>query len=662
MARSWLLARYGVPTETPLPAVFESEDGIQEADEGLVERIEDLTKVQGEPSCLVCRKIISILHGEHHEYYVHLGHPADLLWSKCEFHPRIIAHLLSNIEEPTTTLSGHNIYVKSGDSPTSLQLFHKRSYAEWYELMEYSHLGNTKGFGRSINPDWVNLDQLATWERYCTYLHGENCRLPTHLNNKFSIRLGMLIDTHEMCLTKSEGTETYVALSYVWGVVPMLKTTIANLHSLQQPGVLAHAIAKLQIPLTIVNAIYITQKLGMRYLWVDALCIVQDDDTIRDYQIQNMGSIFANGSLTVIAAEGEHSNHGISGIRDLSHPRQLTQDIFALPNGIRVCHVPSVYNMATKWDTRGWTYQEEFFSSRSLIFGRSRVSWKCRNSELREDLEIDRPSIPIPQGMGSLENFIGNSWPDLVSYAIACGEWDNMSWDCATEFVKIDYLGYYKLTNVRTINILDWYTGSAEASHGQRRKIPLTWRKYAYLFDNDTDPVPPGWTRYPFDPRTLSDAAKQGAPDKLSVTTIFKHDSDNRSEFWWPVPTAVEHTAANLGFTVLATWNCRVPEHLSEIIAMDALLKFNKALFTGHSLELVAISRGYALLHRVSLNKMGLDELSLSEHPKVSDVYECYNVLWIKWENGVAYRHGLGRVLKSVWEAQGLETVEVVLG
>jgi hypothetical protein len=111
---------------------------------------------------LVCRKIISILHGEHHEYYVHLGHPADLLWSKCEFHPRIIVHLLSNIEEPTTTLSGHNIYVKSGDSPASLQLFHKRSYAEWYELMEYSHLGNTKGFGRSINPDWVNLDQLAT--------------------------------------------------------------------------------------------------------------------------------------------------------------------------------------------------------------------------------------------------------------------------------------------------------------------------------------------------------------------------------------------------------------------------------------------------------------------------------------------------------------------
>jgi hypothetical protein len=96
--------------------------------------------------------------------------------------------------------------------------------------------------------------------------------------------------------------------------------------------------------------------------------------------------------------------------------------------------------------------------------------------------------------------------------------------------------------------------------------------------------------------------------------------------------------------------------------AMDALPKFNKALFTGHSLELVAISRGYALLHRVSLNKMGLDELSLSEHPKVSDVYEYYNVLWIKWGNGVAYRHGLGRVLKSVWEAQGLETVEVVLG
>ena len=80
-------------------------------------------------------------------------------------------------------------------------------------------------------------------------------------------------------------------------------------------------------------------------------------------------------------------------------------------------------------------------------------------------------------------------------------------------------------------------------------------------------------------------------------------------------------------------------------------------------LEVVAISQGYAL-HPVfeSWFGDGIDELALGELPKVSDRYEFYNVLWIKWGNGVAYRHGIGRVLKSIWESRGLETVEVALG
>jgi Heterokaryon incompatibility protein (HET) len=246
-------------------------------------------------------------------------------------------------------------------------------------------------------------------------------KYPHIYTKKFSLQPDFLIDTYEMCLTKSEGKENYVALSYVWGDVPTLKTTIENLSSMQQPGALANAIAKLQIPLTIAHTIHLIQKLDMRYLWVDSICIVQDDNIIKNHQIENMGSIFANASLTIIAAEGQHSNHGISGIRGLSEPRQSTQHIFALPNGIRVCHEPSINVTATKWDTRGWTYQEDFFSSRKLIFGGARVTWKCRNVEFREDFEMDCPTRAKPQGMATLENFISNGWPDLFSYAIACG-------------------------------------------------------------------------------------------------------------------------------------------------------------------------------------------------------------------------------------------------
>lgn len=636
--------------------------------------------------------------------------------------------------------------------------------------MKYSHLGENKGFGISIDPDWIDLDQLQTWEQYCSQVHGESCRLSTHLYEEFSVRPILLIDTYEMCLAKPEGEENYVALSYVWGDVPTLKTTIENLSSLQHPGALADAIARLLIPLTVVHAIYLIQKLDMRYLWVDSLCILQDDGITKQHQIDNMGSIFANASLTIIAAEGEHSNHGISGIRELSQPRKSAQDIFALPNGVRVCHEPTVHYEATKWNTRGWTYQENFFSSRRLIFGGARVTWNCRNAEFREDFAMNRPRRPKPHGLATVENFIENGWPDLYSYALACqtfngryftyardanlafagicsvlcakynggflhglpemffdvallwqpgrelkrrsssatsatrlpesllpswswmgwhGEWGNESWDTADEFIKMNYLGTYQLTNARTIKTLDWYTGFAEASRQNWRKIPVTRQKYAHLFNNDTDPVPSGWTRHAFDFRTLSDAEKQNAPDKLSVTTIYKRDSDKISEFWWPIPTAGEDSSENvlppqtdlLFFTTSRAWfycardvkkwrpgaSLRDKEgkwvgymNFHDKDTLDALPNFSRESFVGDLLELVAISQGYAF-HRLSC-RAGLDELDLGERPKDSDLYEYYNVLWIKWDNGVAYRHGLGRVLKSIWESQGLDEVEVVLG
>jgi hypothetical protein len=47
---------------------------------------------------------------------------------------------------------------------------------------------------------------------------------------------------------------------------------------------------------------------------------------------------------------------------------------------------------------------------------------------------------------------------------------------------------------------------------------------------------------------------------------------------------------------------------------------------------------------------------------EILSYYEYYNVLWIEWENGIAYRKALGRVYKEAWEAQELEEVDIVLG
>jgi hypothetical protein len=76
-----------------------------------------------------------------------------------------------------------------------------------------------------------------------------------------------------------------------------------------------------------------------------------------------------------------------------------------------------------------------------------------------------------------------------------------------------------------------------------------------------------------------------------------------------------------------------------------------------NNLELVTISRGYTYDYSPAIA-----EWYHEERPKLDKKYEFYNVLWIKWEEGIAYREGLGRIVKSVWEQQVLETIDLVLG
>jgi len=85
---------------------------------------------------------------------------------------------------------------------------------------------------------------------------------------------------------------------------------------------------------------------------------------------------------------------------------------------------------------------------------------------------------------------------------------------------------------------------------------------------------------------------------------------------------------------------------------------------TGDQCELIAISKG-------SLRKREPDEYTpiklfeeVDAFPELIDkkLYEFYNVLWIEWKDGIAYRKALGRVTKEAWERQDLEEADILLG
>jgi len=80
----------------------------------------------------------------------------------------------------------------------------------------------------------------------------------------------------------------YVALSYCWGGTQKVVTTLRTLSEH------INTISLEILPRTIRDAIQVTKQLGIRFLWVDSLCIVQDDGVDKDKEIKLMGGIYKN--------------------------------------------------------------------------------------------------------------------------------------------------------------------------------------------------------------------------------------------------------------------------------------------------------------------------------------------------------------------------------
>jgi hypothetical protein len=95
---------------------------------------------------------------------------------------------------------------------------------------------------------------------------------------------------------------------------------------------LSHSERKLGVPKTLTDAILVVRLLEERYLWVDSLCIIQDDEAMKYHQINNMASIFANASITIISRQGDDANYGLRGLSEICQPRNIYQDLFKLGN------------------------------------------------------------------------------------------------------------------------------------------------------------------------------------------------------------------------------------------------------------------------------------------------------------------------------------------
>lgn len=170
----------------------------------------------------------------------------------------------------------------------------------------FAFLSTPRSDARLVTTTEIDIDLVQYWTTRCEHQHAEKCAAP-HLDDTggrrgFSLRA---IDVYQMCIVDLSEQEEYVALSYVWGGVPAYRLLKSNVYTLMEWGGLIEEWSK--IPQTIRDAIQLTQRMGRRYLWVDSLCLIQDDYDDMKLGVNSMGDIYEQSFLAIVAANASES-------------------------------------------------------------------------------------------------------------------------------------------------------------------------------------------------------------------------------------------------------------------------------------------------------------------------------------------------------------------
>jgi hypothetical protein len=188
----------------------------------------------------------------------------------------------------------------------------------------------------------------------------------------------------------------FVALSYVWGASQTTKLDTQNEESLAVEGAFNTHI----LPRTIYEAVLLTKQLEIDYLWVDALCILQDSDADKAAQISMMDTIYNAAYVTIIAASGKDSDGSLPGLKPGSRCLEQEEIViqnpasrqpgFSLLTTLAPLDAPTHHYLEkTVWNSRGRTMQEQVLSRRAIIFTDEQVCWVCNGAIFCEESHLE---------------------------------------------------------------------------------------------------------------------------------------------------------------------------------------------------------------------------------------------------------------------------------
>ncbi|KAI1825909.1 heterokaryon incompatibility protein-domain-containing protein [Xylaria intraflava] len=211
-----------------------------------------------------------------------------------------------------------------------------------------------------------------------------------------------------LVITRDSGIQApYVALSYCWGRGGQSQPVL-NDQNLEE---LLSYIDEEQLPKVHRDAFQLTRDLGYRYIWIDALCIIQRHKEDWENESKRMSHVYGSAELTIIAGRAADCEGGflenrlrhsagpcsipflgeeapghadyLIGNRKLGEMGELGSVWITLPRSLEDGPVSE----------RGWCFQEVMLSSRAIIFGKEQIRFQCQELSSREDGSVDRSPL-----------------------------------------------------------------------------------------------------------------------------------------------------------------------------------------------------------------------------------------------------------------------------
>lgn len=223
----------------------------------------------------------------------------------------------------------------------------------------------------------ASFDQLSAWVQTCTQNHRKcGADVSTALPNwVLHINWG-LEQPHVRLVNGTSKMGKYICLSHHWGSDPSahpLRLLRSNKSEFEQ------GIPWSSIPRTFRDVLLVVRRLGIDFLWIDSLCIIQEDDDDWHREAAAMCQYYQSSWLTIAATISADSNQGLYSFMDSFHgAKELSGSIF-----IRASLEHPFPTQ--KWDikrfpllSRGWVYQERLLPPRVIQFTQGELIFECR--------------------------------------------------------------------------------------------------------------------------------------------------------------------------------------------------------------------------------------------------------------------------------------------